>query len=39
MAIQLNAYIEHLSWAEARELILPVNPDFVRHADELDLPK
>ncbi len=39
MAIELNPYIEQLSWAEARELILPVNPDFVRHADELELPK
>jgi len=39
MAIELNPYIQQLSWAEARELILPVNPDFVRHADELDLPE
>ncbi len=39
MGIQLNPYIEQLSWAEARELILPVNPEFVKHADELDLPK
>ena len=39
MSIQLNPYIEQLSWAEARELILPVNPDFVRHADALDFPK
>jgi len=39
MPIQLNPYIDQLSWAEARELILPVNPDFVRHADELELPK
>ena len=38
MAIELNPYIQQLSWAEARELILPVNPDFVRHADELELP-
>jgi len=39
MSVQLNPYIEQLSWAEARELILPVNPEFVRHADELELLK
>jgi len=38
MSVQLNPYIEQLSWAEARELILPVNPDFVRHTDDLELP-
>jgi len=39
MSTHLNPYIEQLSWAEARELILPVNPEFVGHADQLDLPK
>ena len=39
MAIDLNPYIQQLSWAEARELILPVNPEFVQHVDELELPK
>lgn len=39
MGIELNPYIEQLSWAEARELILPINPEFVKHADELDLPE
>ena len=39
MSVELNPYIEQLSWEEARVLIKPVNPDYVAEVDQIELPK